>query len=467
MAQAILFEDIDLIDGKGKHTPHAYVGVRDGRVDYVGTQVPRVSDEGEAGVSTAPHTSTATQASNWANAPLQPYDELYDGRDKILMPGLYNAHTHVPMTLLRGRGEGLPLDRWLNEAIFPFEDLLTDEAVYYATLLGVAEMMRFGVVSCSDMYYHTDAIVKAILESGFKGNVTNCITCFDPTKTYEDLPDAAINRHLRQSYHGAHDGRLLIDYCLHAEYTSTEKVTRGLAQAAQEAAHEAGARMQVHVSETASEVQGCKERHSGKTPVAYLADCGLFDVPTTAAHCVWLEGDDLAILADKGVFVATNPASNAKLGSGIADVLAMRQAGITVALGTDGVASNNNHNMFADMYLLALMQRGANHTPAGLTPQQIIEIATRNGALSQGRNDCGDVAVGMRADLVVLDAHVPWMQPAPDVVGNVVYAAQGSDVVLTMIDGDVVYRAGEYLTLDVERALFEVRAACNAITAQL
>lgn len=434
MAQSILFEHIDLIDGTGVHTPHAYVGVRNGRIDYVGTQ-----------------------------APPQPYDEHYDGCDKILMPGLYNAHTHVPMTLLRGRGEGLPLDRWLNEAIFPFEDLLTDEAVYYASLLGIAEMMRFGVVSCSDMYFHSDAIVKAVLDSGFKGNVTNCITCFDPEKVYEDTSDAAINRHLLANYHGAHDGRVLVDYSLHAEYTSTEKMTRTLVEAAQAA----GVRMQVHVSETASEVQGCKERHNGKTPVAYLADCGLFDVPTTAAHCVWLEGDDLAILADKGVFVATNPASNAKLGSGIADVLAMREAGITVALGTDGVASNNNHNMFADMYLLALMQRAANHSPEGLTPAQVIEIATRNGALSQGRSDCGDVAVGMRADLVVLDAHVPWMQPAPDVVGNVVYAAQGSDVVLTMIDGQVVYRADSYLTLDVERALFEVRAACDAITAQL
>ena len=225
--------------------------------------------------------------------------------------------------------------------------------------------------------------------------------------------------------------------------------------------------MQVHVAETASEVEGCKERHAGKTPVEYLADCGLFDVPATAAHCVWLTENDRRILAEKKVFVATCPASNAKLGSGIAQVRAMLEAGITVALGTDGVASNNAHNMFRDMYLLALMERAHNHTPLGLTSSEIIQIATRNGALSQGREDCGDVKVGNRADLVVLASDAPWMVPCDDLTGALVYSAQGSDVVLTMVDGKVLYKDGMYTTIDIERALAEVTASRKRIMAQL
>ena len=430
---SLLFEDISVVDGAGALTEHAYVGVRDGRIDYVGGAAPQGA-----------------------------YDERYAGAGKVLMPGLYNAHSHVPMTLLRGRGENLPLDRWLNESIFPFEALISDEDAYWATLLGIAEMARFGVVAFSDMYYHSDARAKAVLESGIKCNLGHSVLCFDDS-AYEDLPAAAVNRHLVEELHGAGDGRLLVDYNLHAEYTSTERVARGLA----DAAREAHVRMQVHVSETASEVEACKERHGGLTPVAYLAECGLFDVPTTAAHCVWLEGDDAEILADRGVYVATNPASNAKLGSGIADVAGLQRAGVTLCLGTDGVASNNNHNMFQDLYLLALMQRAGDHTPFGLSAPELIGIATRNGALSQGREDCGDIKAGNRADLIVLDADCPWMEPAGDVVNNLIYAAQGSDVVLTMVDGQVIYRDGAYPTIDVERAISETRAARAAIEAQL
>jgi len=203
------------------------------------------------------------------------------------------------------------------------------------------------------------------------------------------------------------------------------------------------------------------------TPVEYLADCGIFDVPATAAHCVWLTDRDRAILAEKNVFVATCPASNAKLGSGIADVMAMREAGITVALGTDGVASNNAHNMMRDMYLLALMQRAQNCTPLGLRAGEVIEIATLNGALSQGREKCGDIVVGNKADLVVLNADTPWMVPADDKAAAVVYSAQGSDVVLTMVDGEVLYREGKYLTIDIERALHEVQDSRRRIVSQL
>ncbi|MEF2560403.1 MAG: amidohydrolase [Eggerthellaceae bacterium] len=431
--QSMLFEDINTVNASGDHIAHAYVGVRDGRIDYVGKEAPSAT-----------------------------YDSTYDGRGKLLMPGLYNAHSHVPMTLLRGMGENMPLDRWLNDAIFPFEALMTDDDSYYGTLLGIAEMLRFGVVSFTDMYYHSEARAKAIIESGTKCNLGHSVLDFDPDISYDSLPEAVKNQELIRVFQGAADGRLMVDFNLHAEYTSTRKVAEGLAQAAAEE----GVRMQVHVSETAAEVEGCRERH-GMTPVEYLADCGIFDVPTTAAHCVWLNDADRAILAEKGVFVATCPASNAKLGSGVAGVLAMRDAGVTVALGTDGVASNNNHNMFKDMYLLALMERAHSASPLGLSSADIICMATRNGALSQGREDCGDIAVGNRADIVVLDIDTPWMTPCEDMASSLIYSAQGSDVVLTMADGEVLYKDGEYLTIDIEKAQAEVLKSRMRIKNQL
>lgn len=439
-----LFCDIDLLDAQGTHTPHAYVGVRGNTIEYVGTTDPRNhTPESEAGAA-------------------RHYDEVYDGRGKLLMPGLYNAHSHVPMTLLRGMGENMSLDAWLNDAIFPFEACMTHDDAYHAMLLGIAEMVRFGVVSCSDMYYHSDARAQAVLESGIKCNMGHSVLNFDPTKTYDDLPEASLNQTLLKNYHGAGGGRLLVDFNLHAEYTSTRPVVEGLAHAAKDA----GVRMQVHLSETYSEVEECRGRH-GLSPVEYLAECGLFDVPTTAAHCVWVDGQDRAILAEKGVVVATCPASNAKLGSGVAPVQEMRNAGVAVALGTDGVASNNAQNMFRDMYLLALMQRAHNCTPMGLSSAQLIHVATRNGALSQGRHDCGDIKEGYRADLVVLDIDTPWMQPCDDRAGALVYSAQGSDVVLTMVDGCVVYKDGSYPTIDIEFSAAEVCAARKRIISQL
>lgn len=420
-----LFKDITVLTEDGATIPHAYVVVEGKYITHVQLDQP----EGT-------------------------FDRVYDGRGKLLMPALYNAHAHVPMTLLRGRGDNLPLQRWLNEAIFPFEAHIQEDDTYHGTMLGIAEMLRFGVVSFTDMYFQTDARARAVLDSGIKCNLSDCVVCADPGVSYYDLPLAAENEQWIKQYHGAEDGRLLIDMSLHAEYTTTPLIVESLAQATKEA----GLRMQVHVSETQKEVAECIERH-GKTPPVYLADLGLFDVPTTADHCVWLTDEDRAILADKRVFVACNPASNGKLGSGIANIKAMKEAGIVLCLGTDGVASNNNHNMFKDMYLLALMQRAGDADPVSLSAEEFITIATRNGALSQGREDCGLMKPGARADLVVLDIDTPWMQPIHTMADNVVYSAQGSDVVLTMVDGKILYENGDYPTIDVER---EIALTCEA-----
>ncbi|MGN0301794.1 MAG: amidohydrolase family protein [Anaerotardibacter sp.] len=426
---SFLFSDITVMDEYGKEYKNAYVGVTDGVIDYFDTIPPQKT-----------------------------YERTYKGAGKMVMPGKYNAHAHAPMSLLRGRGENLPLDRWLNEAIFPFEAFITDKESYTASLLSIAEMLRFGVVSFSDMHYNSAARAQAVLDSGIKANIDYTLIAFDKDVPYEKMEAYKVNNYCLKEFHGANNGRLLYDASVHAEYTTHPQIVKDVSNWALEN----NLRVQVHVSETASEFADCKERH-GLTPVAYFEKMGLFRVPCTAAHCVYLEEQDYEILARNKVFVALNPASNAKLGSGIADVEGMLKAGINVCLGTDGVASNNNLNMHEDMYLLALMQRAQKRNPVGITSGDIITIATRNGARSQGRDDCGSIKVGNKADLVVYNLNTPWMQPIENLASGFVYSAQGSDVCLTMVDGDVLYEDGEYKTIDVERLIFEVNQIRDSI----
>lgn len=431
----MLFSDICILDENLEYQRSCWVGVKDDRIDYVGTTKPKNAAD---------------------------YGEAYYGDGKLLMSGFYNAHAHAPMTLLRGWGEALPLQSWLNDRIFPFEAKMTDEDNYWGTKLAIAEMLRYGTVSFSDMYYHGDDRFRACKESGIKINLGETMISFEPM-AYKDMPLAQTNERFLEEYHGKENGRLLVDFNIHAEYTSNELSVTTLA----EAAKEAGVRMQVHVSETKQEVEDCKARHGGKTPVRYLADCGVFDVPANAAHCVWLEDDDFAILADKGVTVSTNPVSNMKLGSGFANVPKMLQMGINVALGTDGTASNNNLDMMQDMYVLALAPKGVYNDPTLVTPKQALYAATRAGALSQGRDDCGLLKQGMKADLVVLDKRGPSWAPCTNPIANIVYAGHGSDVCLTMVDGKVLYRDGKWPTIDVEEAKSQVIMATNRIAGEL
>ena len=429
----MLFCDIDLLDADFAIKHHQWVGVRDGRIAYIGS-VPPAPDE------------AAT------------FGETYDGTGRLLVPALYNAHAHAPMTLLRGYAENLPLQAWLNDMVWPFEAKMTPEDNYWATLLACAEMARYGVVSFSDMYYATDERVRAVVESGLKANICESELYFEPKPFADYASCAAVEEYVRK-YHGAADGRILIDYNIHAEYTSNPQTCKDIAAVVKEK----GLRMHLHASETKSEHEECKQRHDGLTPVRYFESLGVLDVPVTAAHCVWVDEADLDILQAHGVFVANNPASNMKLGSGFAPIPEMLRRGIPVCLGSDGMASNNNHNLFHDMYLQALIYKGATLDPTAVTPQQALAAATRTGALSQGREDCGVVAEGARADLCVLDITGPSWCPAPDPVYNLVYAGDGADVVLTMCDGEVIYRAGEWPTIDVERA----KAECVARTARI
>lgn len=390
------------------------------------------------------------------------WGEVIDGKDRLLIPGLVNAHTHVPMTLMRGYGDDMPLESWLYDRIFPFEDKLTDEDVYWGSLLGIAEMLASGTTSFTDMYYFCDRIVQAVLESGIKANIGRGTSCFDETKKYRDLPAYQELKELVASYQNEGGGRVRIDSAPHSEYTTRPDILADMA----DFAAEKNLRIQVHLSETKKEQLECVGRH-GKTPARVMEEAGLFDLPVTAAHCVWLTDSDIELLADKKVFAAHCPQSNLKLASGIAQVEKMRRAGIRVALGTDSAASNNNLDMFEEMRSAALLAKGISLDPCALPAGEALKMATRVGALSQGREDCGDIAEGYRADLAVLSLKRPAMNPLHSALSNVLYAAGNSDVEMTIVDGRVVYRDGEFPTLDIERIVFETNRCVKNLLARL
>ena len=427
----MLFEKIGLIDEDFQYRSEMYVGIKGDKIDYIGSEAP----EGD-------------------------YGEAYDGQGKVLMPGFYNGHGHSPMSILRGYGEGLPLDQWLNERIFPFEAKLYGDAVYWATLLSMAESLRYGIVSTSDMYYFMDDMARAVAEAGTKSNISRAIVNFGtPVSENVGLTEtiAAI-----KAYHGSENGRIRMDACAHAEYTNDFPMLQAIAGLAAEY----GVRNHIHLSETQKEHRECLERH-GMTPARVFEKAGIFDQPTTAAHCVWLTEEDIEILRDKGVTVASCPASNMKLASGMCNISPVLGAGINVTIGTDGVASNNSLNFFEEMKLFALTAKLTSMDPTAMSPEQALRCATRAGALAQGREDCGLVKEGFRADLIVVDAGGPNMWPVEDMPTHLVYSADGKDVCLTMVDGKVLYRDGEYTTLDLERIFFEAKKAKEEILKQL
>lgn len=429
----MLFQKIAVWNEKGEVTENCFVRVADGKI---------------AAISQQPLTA-------------QPGEECYDGTGKLLAPAFFNAHAHAPMTLLRGWGENLALQDWLNTSIFPFEARLTADDIYVGTQLAIAEMVRGGTVSSTEMYFGCDAMARAATQAGVKMNVSVGVNCFDE-RSLHDLPLFAEQKKLAEEWHNAANGQFRVDLSMHAEYTSTPRVVQEMAQYAQQS----GLRMHVHLSETKRETDECIERH-GKTPARYFYDAGLFDVPTTAAHCVWLTEEDMDLLKEKDVTVASCPASNMKLASGFCNVPRLLEKGVRVALGTDGPASNNALNMMADMKLFALVSKGAFGDPCAVSPKQAFYAATRAGALAQGRPESGIIREGAAADLMVLRCDAPWWAPCHDVAADLVYAAQASDVCLTMCDGKVLYQDGDYTTLDIERIRYEARRAAQRIAKEL
>jgi len=390
-------------------------------------------------------------------------ERVIDGRGKLLAPGFYNSHGHIPMVLMRGYGENMPLMDWFQKKIFPFEERLKGEDCYHAAMLAMAESFSKGIVSSSDQYFFCEDIVRAADESGAKLNASRGLSFFDSILDLAGFRPYEESRKLYYEYHEALDGRIRVDIGLHAEYTATPDLIAAVAGLIQET----GVPVHVHISETRSEHEECKARYDGRTPTRVLADGGVFDRGGVAAHCVWIEEEDAEILVEKGVTAAVCPVSNMKLASGIARVPLMLEKGINVALGTDGAASNNSLDFFEEMKLLALSAKVRFGDPTLITPQEALYAATRAGALAQGRPDCGYIKEGFRADLIVLNLLSPSLNPVYDLANNLVYSAGSPDILMTVVDGLAVYENGAFPTVDLERALYETERARARIMGEL
>ncbi|MBQ6502665.1 MAG: amidohydrolase [Flexilinea sp.] len=424
----ILFEHANILiteDDGFSEIKDGYLGVNGKRIDYIGKEKPKGS-----------------------------YDVIKDYTNKLLMPGLINTHCHAAMTMLRGLGSDLPLQEWLFEKMMPVEDRFTAESIRAASELALLEMISTGTTSFCDMYFINEATVLPCLESGIKANICRPMQSFDPADVYETMVRKLEADTLFSEYNGAGEGRILIDDSIHAEYTCSEAVVRAHAQTAKTR----GTRMHIHLSETKREHEECISKYS-KTPAQWFADLGIFDVPAYAAHCVWVSDEDIALMAEKGVSVMHNPSSNMKLGSGFAPIVKMQQAGINIALGTDGAASNNNLNMFEELHLASIIHKGYMQDSTVTKCTDTLRMATLNGAKLQGRPDTGALKAGNAADIIAIDLDKPHLFPNNDTVGLICYSAQGSDVCMTMVDGKILYENGEFLTMDREKVMFDARAA--------
>ncbi|HPE94762.1 MAG TPA: amidohydrolase family protein, partial [Bacillota bacterium] len=339
--------------------------------------------------------------------------------------------------------------------IFPFEAKMLPQDIYTGSLLACAEMIRSGTVAFSDMYYCGKQLFAAAKESGLKANISLSVTNFTSCDPHS-LPVFIESQNMPVS-----DGGVKLEYSIHAEYTSDERTVRTVA----EAAKERGVGMHIHLSETKDEHEACIARHK-MTPAAYFSKCGAFDVPATAAHCVWIDENDRSIMASHGATAAVNVLSNLKLASGFCDVGALMRSNVRFGLGTDGAASNNTLDMFREMRALASVYKCAFSDPTLVTPQQALRAATLSGAQAQRRNG-GSVEAGKDADLIVLDVSGERYYPSHDIVTDLVFSSDSSDVVLNMTGGRILYENGEFLTVDIEKVKYEAKRSKEDILCRL
>jgi 5-methylthioadenosine/S-adenosylhomocysteine deaminase len=373
---------------------------------------------------------------------------VVDLPDRWLLPGLVNAHTHAPMTLMRGYADDLPLRRWLEERIWPLERHLTDEDVHTGARLACAEMAAAGVTTFSDMYVRMDAVAEAVQAAGSRAVLASGI--FEALGTMDEALEAATR--FATAWDGAADGRIRTRLAPHAPYTCPPQWMREVAAAA----HELGVGTHIHLAETRDEVEEARETW-GASPIAVTAEAGVLDRDCVAAHCVWVDDEDIQLLAETGAAVAHCPRSNMKLASGIAPVTRLGERGVTVAIGTDGAASTNQLTMFEEMRHAALLQKVTQRDPTAMPAETVLRMATLDGARALGLADrIGSLTAGKRADLFALRVDRLGVLPAHDPFSTVVYAVQDRDVERVWIDGAEVARDGAPSGLDAERLRAEV-----------
>ncbi len=362
------------------------------------------------------------------------WDREIDCNGNLLMPGFKNAHTHSGMTAFRSLADDLNLQDWLNNEIFPREAKMTPEDCYHLTKLAILEYLTTGVTAIEDMYLTPETIADACIEMGMRCELVSGLNKFGPT--VEVLENRYIELNKKHPLIGFKMG-------VHAEYTCDKELLEEVSKLI----HKYEAPLYVHMSETKLEVEECVVRH-GMTPVAFFDSLGLFDFGGVIYHGVWTTAEDREILKNRGVVVVSNPASNAKLASGIAPLTNYLNDGIPVALGTDGPSSNNALDMFREMYLATALGKLREMNPLAVPAEEVLKMATVNGSLSMEHSDTDVLAEGKLADIIMIDLYQPNMQPILNISKNLVYSGCKSNVKMTMIDGRILYEDGKFLCAD-------------------
>ena len=384
-------------------------------------------------------------------AELPAFEREIDVRGNLLMPSFKNAHTHSAMTFLRSFAEDVPLQTWLFEKVFPYEDRLTAEDVYAFGRLANLEYIASGTTAFFDMYFYPDSTVQAAIECGLRGVLCGSIN--GSAKDVERLNDQF------QKFRNVHP-RIGYRLGFHAEYTSDESLHRGVA----ELAHAEKQPVYTHISETKTEHEECIARH-GASPAQYFESVGLWEYGGGGFHGVWFDAADRAVFQRNGLWMVSCPASNAKLASGIAPLKEAFSEGVQVALGTDGAASNNALDMFREMYLGTVLQKLRHMDAAAVPAAALLRAATVGSAQAMGLTDCDIIAPGKQADLIEIDLHAPNLQPTHHIPESLVLNGDRSNVMLTMCAGKILYENGEYfIGVTPEEVLADTKCRIERLT---
>ena len=380
---------------------------------------------------------------------------VLDGTGHLAIPGLVNAHTHASMTLLRSYADDMNLMDWLQHKILPVEMEMNRSDHYWGAMLAAAEMIRTGTTAFADMYGpFMDVVAKVVIDSGLRGALSRGISGVAP---YGETK-LADNTALYQEFHGAGDGRVTVMYGAHALYSCPPNLMKKVAAEAQKV----GAEIHIHMSETRGEVENCLKKY-GKRPFAHVESTGIFDGGTLAAHCVWLDDEDISIIKKHGIRVAHNPGSNMKLASGVAPVPRLLREGVCVGLGTDGAASNNNLDMLEEVRLAALLHKVDRLDPLAVPALEAVRMGTEYGAQAVGLKDTGKLAPGQQADIALISLQNTAFCPKHNLVSLLAYSAHSAAVDTLLVAGKVLMEKGELKTLDEERIMFEAQRCADRL----
>lgn len=385
--------------------------------------------------------------------------ETIDARGGLIMPGLVNSHTHLPMTLFRGLADDLPLDIWLNRHIFPAEGAyIQPDNVRWGTLLACSEMLLCGTTTCCDGYFFEDHVAEAIAASGLRAVSAQGVIDFPAPGVPVPGENLKVAQAFVAKWQNASDLITPSVFC-HSAYACSGETLKS----AKALCRDAGLRFQIHAAESQEECRQIRQKHK-TTPIDYLDRLGILDENTLLVHCVWLDDADIELIAARNAGISHNPESNAKLGAGIAPAPRLIKAGIALGLGTDGCASNNNLDLFHEMDVAAKLHKAQTHDPTIMDARTVVEMATIRGARAIGLDrHIGSLEVGKQADAIVIDTGSPHMTPMYHPESHIVYAAKSSDVRDVIVAGQVLVRDRKVLSLDVEKIMAQVREISEQI----